>query len=93
MSVGVLYTGRFHGDYSWHQGMVSANVRPLNWLEVNANASMTSTGFAMGGLVNFKLGGVGLYVGSDQLIGSLPSEILTAKDANSQLTFGMTISL
>lgn len=93
MSVGVLYTGRFHGDYSWHQGMVSANVRPLNWLEVNANASMTSTGFAMGGLVNFKLGSVGLYVGSDQLIGSLPSEILTAKDANSQLTFGMTISL
>ena len=92
-SVGVLYTGRFYGDYSWHQGMVSANLRPLKWLEVNANAAATSTGFTMGAMLSLNSKIAKFYIGSDRLIGSSPAEIMTAKDANSNIALGLTIPL
>lgn len=93
MSVGLLYTGRFYGDYSWHQGMLSANIRPLKWLEVNANAAATSTGFTMGAMLSLNSKIAKFYIGSDRLIGSSPADIMTAKDANANLTLGLTIPL
>ena len=93
MSIGVLYTGRFYGDYSWHQGMVSANLRPLKWLEVNANAAATSTGFTMGAMLSLNSKIAKFYIGSDRLIGSSPAEIMTAKEANSNISLGLTIPL
>lgn len=93
LSVGVLYTGRFYGDYSWHQGMVSANIRPLKWLEFNANAAATSTGFTMGAMLSLNSKFAKFYIGSDRLIGSSPADIMTAKDANSNLALGLTIPL
>lgn len=93
MSVGLLYTGRFYGEYSWHQGMLSANIRPLKWLEVNANAAATSTGFTMGAMLSLNSKIAKFYIGSDRLIGSSPADIITAKEANSNISLGLTIPL
>ena len=92
-SLGVLYTGRFYGDYSWHQGMISANLRPMKWLELNANAAATSTGFTMGAMLSLNSKIAKFYIGSDRLIGSSPAEIMTSKEANSNVVLGLTIPL
>ena len=93
LSFGVLYTGRFFGDYSWHQGMISANLRPMKWLELNANAAATSTGFTMGAMLSLNSKIAKFYIGSDRLIGSSPAEIMTSKEANSNVVLGLTIPL
>ena len=65
LSVGFLYSSRFSGLYSRHEGRFSANVTPLNWLGFSASYGISNYGSSFGTVLNFDLPGFGLFIGSD----------------------------
>lgn len=91
ISFGALYTGRINGLYSWHQGMISANYRPLKWLEANANVALSSTGFTCGGALSANLKVAKIYIGADRLFGDLSKEFIPINNFNGQFNFGVTV--
>lgn len=91
---GFLYTGRFHGLYSYHQAMLSAIVRPVKCLEATLNTAVGGTGCTFGGALSLKLPHFDFYIGSDRFFGKLSKSVyLPLNKANSNLTFGMTFPL
>lgn len=91
---GLLYTGRIHGLYSYHQAQLSAIVRPVKWVEATVNTAVTSTGMTFGGALSLKAKHFDFYVGADRFFGKLAKSCyLPLNKCNSNLTFGMTIPL
>ena len=92
--VGFLYTSRLHGLYSYHQGMLSAIVRPLNWLEVNLNTSGSSTGWQLGGMLSFYVNKFNFYVASDRMIwGKMGKPFIPLNRTNTNISLGFNIPL
>lgn len=90
---GFLYTSRIHGLYSWHSGMLSATVRPLNWIEATLNTAVTSTGWTLGAAASLKAKHFNFYVGTDRFFGKVSKEFIPLNNLNSNITLGMTIPL
>lgn len=90
---GFLYTSRIHGLYSYHQGMLSANVRPLKWVEATLNTAVSSTGWTMGAAASFKAKHFNFYVGTDRFFGKVSKEFIPLNNLNANLNIGMTIPL
>lgn len=90
---GFLYTSRIHGLYSYHQGMLSVNCRPVNWFEIGINGAATSSGMTWGGLINFHARHFNLYVGSDRILGKVSKEFIPLNNLNANVNIGMTFPL
>lgn len=90
---GFLYTSRLCGKYSWHQGMFSANCRPLKWIEANFSVAATSTGFTCGGLLNFHAPHFNFYVGTDRFFGKVSKQWIPLNHMNAGINLGMTFPL
>lgn len=71
LRVGLLYSGRFNGLYTYHQAMFSANVRPVKWFEASLNTAVGSTGCTFGGVLNFRASHFNLFVGADRFLGKV----------------------
>ncbi len=93
LSAGFLYTSRLQSMYSWHQGMLSANVRPLNWFEASLNTSVSTFGWACGGMVSFHTKGFNFFLGSDRFIGKVSKEFIPLNNLNSNVCFGFNFPL
>lgn len=93
LRVGALYTGRFNGLYSYHQGMVSAVVRPLKWIEATVNASYGSTGFCYGAALSLKAPHFNFYVGADRILGEVGKQYIPLNNMNTNINIGMTFPL
>ncbi len=90
---GFLYTSRIHGLYSWHQGMLSATVRPVKWFEATVNGAVTSTGCTFGAAASFKARHFDFYIGTDRFLGKVSKEFIPLSRANANVTLGMTFPL
>ncbi len=92
--VGFLYTSRVNGLYSYHQGMLSANVRPLNWIEANLNTSVSSTGWQLGGMLSFYMKKFNFYLASDRMIwGKLGKQFIPLNNMNINIAMGFNIPM
>jgi len=90
---GALYTSRINGKYSWHQGMISANVRPLNFIEVAVNTACSSTGITFGGVLSLNAKHFNFYLGADRFLGKTSKEFIPLHSANANINLGMTFPL
>ena len=90
---GFLYTSRICGKFSWHQGMVSATVRPVKWFEATVNMAGNSTGFTGGMLVDFHAKHFNFFMGTDRFFGKLSKQFIPLKNLNSNLSLGMSFPL
>lgn len=90
---GFLYTSRLNGLYSYHQAMLSANIRPVKCVEATVNTAVTSTGWTLGGVLSLKLGHFNLYVGTDRFLGKVSKEFIPLNNLNANVNFGMTFPL
>ncbi|WP_289226312.1 DUF5723 family protein [uncultured Bacteroides sp.] len=90
---GFLYTSRLSGLYSWHQGMLSANVRPVKWFEATLNTAVSSTGWTLGAAASFKARHFNFYVGTDRFFGKVSKEFIPLNNLNANVNFGMTFPL
>lgn len=93
LSVGFLLTDRFDGLYSWHQAMLSANVRPLSWLDCSLNTALSSTGFTCGGMMSLHAPHFNFYIGADHFIGQVSKQYIPLNNMNSNLCLGITFPL
>ncbi len=93
LSAGFLYTSRIQGLYSWHQGMLSANVRPLKWLEASLNTSVASTGWCFGGMLSFHPKGFNFFIGSDRFLGKVSKEFIPLNSLNANVALGFNFPL
>lgn len=90
---GFLYTSRIEGRYSWHQGMLSANVRPIKAIEVSANVAASSTGFTWGAVVDFRAPHFNFFVGTDHFRGKRSKQGIPLHNLNSNISLGMSFPL
>lgn len=90
---GFLYTGRVQGIYSWHQGMFSTMVRPLNWLELCLNTSFSSTGPRWGGMCSFYVKKFNFFIASDRFVGKLGKQYIPLNKASASISMGLNFPL
>ena len=90
---GFLYTSRICGPYSWHQGMLSANVRPLKWIEATLQGNVSSTGWGWGALLSFYTKGFNFYIGADRFLGKVSKEYIPLNSMNANVNLGITFPL
>ena len=90
---GFLYTSRIAGRYSWHQGMLSANVRPIKAIEVSANVAASSSGITCGAVVDFRAPHFNFFIGTDRFVGKLSKQYIPLHSFNSNVSLGMSFPL
>lgn len=71
--------------------MLSANVRPLKWIEASINTSFTSTGVCWGGFLSLHTKGFNFFVGSDRILGKVSKDFIPLNNANANVCFGFGI--
>lgn len=90
---GFLYTSRIQGAYSWHEGMLSANIRPLKWIEASVNTAVSSTGWTVGGAVSLKAPHFNFFLATDRFFGKLSKQGIPLNSTNGNVCFGFTFPL
>ena len=90
---GFLYTSRFAGKYSWHEGMFSATVRPIKWFEASANFAAHSGGVSGGLVVDFHAPHFNFFIGADRIMGKVSKDFIPLNNTNTSLSMGMSFPL
>ncbi len=90
LTFGSLLTRRFDGKYSWIEERVSANIRPLNWLDGGINVAFTSFCTTMGWVINFHPKGINFFVGMDHMIGKTGAKMIPL---NSNFSFNLGLNV
>lgn len=94
LTAGFLYTSRFAGTYSFHQGMLAVNCRPLSWIEASLNTSFTSTGCGFGGMLSFYTKGFNFFIGSDHFLGKVSKDYcIPVNSMNANVAVGINFPL
>lgn len=75
LKFGLLSTTRIHGKYSWNEERLSANIRPLDWVELGVSGGVGSFGGSFGWIVNFKPRGFNFYLGMDRTFGKFAKQM------------------
>lgn len=91
LGFGALFSHRFDGDYSWTEGRISANYKPLNWLDGGINVAFTSFCTTMGWIVNFHPIGMNVFFGMDHVIGKTGASMIPL-DSNFSFNFGLNVA-
>jgi hypothetical protein len=93
LTAGLLYTKRFNGLYSCNQTMLALNFRPRKWIEASLNASTSSEGTGVGGVLSLYTKGFNFFIGSDSFLGKVSKEYIPLNNANANLCFGINFPL
>jgi len=91
VSFGLLGTHRFNGDYSWTEGRLSANYKPLSWLDGGINVAVTNFCTTMGWVINFHPVGMNVFFGADHLMGKTGASSVPL-GSNVSFNFGMNVA-
>ena len=91
LTFGSLLTHRFDGKYSWTEERISANVRPLKWVDGGINVAFTSFCTTMGWVLNFHPIGMNVFVGMDHMIGKTGASMIPL-DSNVSFNFGLNVA-
>lgn len=92
LSFGLLAQQRFNGKFSCTEGRLSANWRPLRWLNGGINFAANSYSASMGWILNVHPKGYNFFIGMDHLLGKHTKEFIPVSDANVSLALGMNIT-
>ena len=91
LTFGSLFTHRFDGKFSWTEERISANVRPLDWVDGGINVAFTSFCTTMGWVLNFHPVGMNVFIGMDHMIGKTGASMIPL-DSNVSFNFGMNVA-
>ena len=73
--------------------MLSANVRPLKWLELSLNTSASTYGWNLGGMISVGARGCNFFIGSDRFMGKTSKEWIPLNSGNMNFSFGLSFPL
>ena len=91
LSFGALSSTRLNGSYTWTEGRVSANWKPLSWLDGGVNFAVNSFSTSMGWVLNIHPHGYNLFVGMDHLLGKTSKEFIPLS-SNASFAIGMNVT-
>lgn len=92
LTAGFLFTQRFNGPFSWTEGRLSANVKPVKWFDCNLNVAQSTFGTSMGWMLNFHPRGFNFFIGSDHQFFKVTPQMLPVGNANMNLTVGFNVT-
>ena len=91
ITFGLLSSTRIKGAYTWTEGRLSANWKPLKWLDGVVNFAVNSFTASMGWVLNIHPKGYNFFIGMDHLLGSMSKEGIPLS-SNASLNLGMSIT-
>lgn len=91
LSFGALSSTRLNGSYTWTEGRVSANWKPLSWLDGGVNFAVNSFSTSMGWVLNIHPSGYNLFIGMDHLLGKTSKEFIPLS-SNASIAIGMNVA-
>lgn len=91
LSIGLLSSTRINGSFSWTEGRLSANWKPLKWLDGGINFAVNSFTASMGYVLNIHPKGYNFFVGMDHILGSTSKEFIPLS-SNASVAMGMSIT-
>ena len=92
LSFGLLAQQRFNGKFSCTEGRLSANWRPLRWLNGGINFAANTYTASMGWILNVHPKGYNFFIGMDHLLGKTTKQFIPVNNANASLALGMNIT-
>ena len=87
---GFLYTSRLAGIHSWHQGMLSVNIRPVKWFELSLSGSAASSGVSGGMALDLHAKRFNLSLGTDCFISKMDKNGIPLQKANNNVYLGIS---
>lgn len=91
LTFGLLSSTRIKGAYTWTEGRLSANWKPLNWLDGGINFAVNSFTASMGWVLNIHPKGYNFFVGMDHLLGQTSKEFIPLS-SNASINIGMSVT-
>ena len=91
ISFGLLSSTRINSSYSWTEARLSANYRPLKWLDGGINLGVGSLATSFGWNLNIHPKGFNFFIGMDHLLGQTSKEMIPLS-SNASLTVGMNVT-
>ena len=88
LSFGLLNTTRLHGQYSWTDFRLSANVEPVDIFSASLSLAAGTYGCSFGWMLNLHMTGLNLFFAMDHMLGSLSSEGVPL-NSNASANFGL----
>lgn len=91
LSFGLLSITRFQGEYTWTEARLSANWKPLRWLDGGMSLGVGSFGASAGWLLNIHPKGFNFFVGMDHILGTQSKEGIPLS-SKASVNLGMNIT-
>lgn len=91
ITFGLLSSTRIKGAYTWTEGRLSANWKPLNWFDCGVNFAVNSFTTSMGWVLNIHPKGYNFFIGMDHLLGKTSNEFIPLS-SNASINLGMSIA-
>lgn len=91
VSFGLLSSTRLNGDFTWTEARLSANYRPLKWLDGGINFAVGTYTTSFGWNLNFHPKGFNFFVGMDHLLGKTSKEMIPLS-SNANVALGMSVT-
>ncbi|MCM1401243.1 MAG: DUF5723 family protein [Bacteroides sp.] len=92
LTAGFLYTQHINGPFSWAEGRLSANVKPVKWFDCTLNVGQSTYGTAMGWMLNFHPRGFNFFIGSDHQFFKITPQVLPVGNANMNVNIGFNVT-
>lgn len=91
ISFGLLSSTRLNGDFTWTEARLSANYRPLKWLDGGINLAVGTYTTSFGWNLNIHPKGFNFFVGMDHLLGKTSKEMIPLS-SNANVALGMSVT-
>ena len=91
LSFGFLSSTRINGAFTWSEGRLSANWKPLKWLDGGVNFAVSSFTTSMGYVLNIHPKGYNFFIGMDHILGKTSKEFIPLS-SNAGVALGMSIT-
>ena len=92
LSVGILSSTRINKEYTWSEGRIAANVRPLEWFDFSLNYGISKQGSSMGWVMNIHPKGFNLFVGSDNMLTKVTPQFIPVNNLKANIYAGLNIT-
>ncbi len=89
---GFLFTQHFNGPFSWSEGRISANVKPVKWFDCSVSFAQSSFGSSFGWMLNFHPRGFNFFIGSDHQFFRVTPQFVPVGNANMNLNLGFNVT-
>lgn len=91
MEFGLLSATRFLGTHTWTEARLSANWKPLKWLDGGINFAQSTYASSMGWILNVHPAGFNFFVGMNHILGKVSNEFIPLS-SNASLSMGFNVT-